>query len=91
MSVRTRVASSLTRAGMALARGSEPSEPVRTAKAFGGGNAPPAMAEAARDVSQMGPEHPFSPGEPVGPYDGYSRTPRARASRAFRACRRASR
>ena len=49
---------------------------IRAAKAFGG-NEPPAMAQAAHDVSQMGPEHPFSPGEPVGPYDGYSRTPRS--------------
>lgn len=48
----------------------------RAAKAFGGQQQPEAMAEAAEQVSQMGPDHPFSPGEPVAPYDGYSRTPR---------------
>lgn len=48
---------------------------IRAAKAFGGAE-PPGMAEAARDVSQMGMDHPFAPGEPIGPYDGYSRYPR---------------
>jgi len=37
----------------------------------------PPQIEAAEQAAQMGPEHPFSPGEPVRPYDGYSRTPRA--------------
>ena len=51
---------------------------VRTEKAFGSvQSGPQAMLQAARDISQMGPQHPFSPGEPIGPYDGYSRTPRA--------------
>jgi hypothetical protein len=49
---------------------------IRAAKAFGGLQQPEAMAQAAEQVSQMGPDHPFSPGEPVQPYDGYSRTPR---------------
>src|ERR1039458_10331668 len=60
MGVRTALASGFTRA----------------AKAFGGLQQPEAMAQAAEQVSQMGPDHPFSPGEPVAPYDGYSRTPR---------------
>ena len=45
------------------------------AKRFG--PAVPPEIEAAEDTAQMGPEHPFSPGEPVRPYDGFSRTPRA--------------
>jgi hypothetical protein len=45
------------------------------AKRFGTG-IPPEI-QAAEDAAQMGPDHPFSPGEPVRPYDGYSRTPRA--------------
>lgn len=49
--------------------------PTHAAKAFGG-NEPPGMQQAAEDVSQMGPQNPFSPGEPVGPYDGYGRMPR---------------
>jgi hypothetical protein len=44
------------------------------AKAFGNGNEPPAMQEAAVGPSQMTMDHPFAPGEPIGPYDGYSRS-----------------
>src|ERR1039457_5667374 len=50
---------------------------TRAAKAFGGSE-PPAMQAAAEDVSQMGMQHPFAPGEPIGPYDGYSRNPRSK-------------
>jgi 2'-5' RNA ligase len=66
MGVRTRIAGTLTRAAKAL--GTD----VETLA----GPGPEAMHQAAAGVSQMGPDHPFSPGEPVGPYDGYSRTPR---------------
>jgi hypothetical protein len=51
----------------------------RAVKALGtdieplGGPSPQAMHQAALEVSQMGSQQPFAPGEPVGPYDGYSR------------------
>jgi DNA-binding XRE family transcriptional regulator len=45
---------------------------IRVGKSWGGSE-PAAMAQAARDVSQMTMDHKFAPGEPVGPYDGYSR------------------
>ncbi len=48
----------------------------RAAKALGEPG-PAAMQAAAQNVSQMGPQFPFSPGEPMQPFDGYSRTPRA--------------
>jgi len=45
------------------------------AKRFGP-DLPPEIL-AGEQAAQMGPDHPFSPGEPVRPFDGYSRTPRA--------------
>jgi 8-oxo-dGTP pyrophosphatase MutT (NUDIX family) len=47
---------------------------VPVAKVFGG-RVPPAI-QAAEERAQMGPQSPFSPGEPIPPYDGYSRQPR---------------
>lgn len=48
---------------------------VRVSKIFG--NAVPPQIDAAEEAARMGPESPFSPGEPISPYDGYSRTPRS--------------
>jgi 8-oxo-dGTP pyrophosphatase MutT (NUDIX family) len=58
-----------------LATATLPPPVVPVAKVFGPG-IPPAI-EAAEQRSQMGPQSPFSPGEPIGPYDGFSRTPRS--------------
>ena len=61
MSVRSRLADGLSRAAKALDQ--QPG--------------PEAMRQAAENVSEMGSQFPFSPGEPLQPYDGYSRTPRS--------------
>src|SRR6202035_644632 len=72
MGVRSAIAGTLTRAAKAVA----PANAVITPEL----SVPQAMADAARDVSQMTMEHPFAPGEPVAPYDGYDRYPRVRNS-----------
>jgi 8-oxo-dGTP pyrophosphatase MutT (NUDIX family) len=78
MSVRTRLASGLTRAAKAIGDPGElaVSDPAQPGIVLTPSGVPAAMAQAATDVAQMGPQFPFSPGEPVRPYDGYSRTPR---------------
>lgn len=68
MGVRSALAGTLTRAAKAVAPASALITPELSE--------PQAMADAARDVSQMTMDHVFAPGEPVGPYDGYSRQPR---------------
>lgn len=65
MGVRSALSSTLTRAAKAIGG---PQDAALTL--------PQEMREAARDVSQMGPQQPFSPGEPIAPYDGYGRQPR---------------